>query len=74
MGVCTKLLMIMQLRVHVRWFPCNHDMARPQVAEGGGAIQFWSVAEHILKKQLRAADKGWSSSLGVGRGPNKSSP
>jgi hypothetical protein len=26
------------------------------------------VAANILNKQLRTADKGWSSSLGVGRG------
>jgi hypothetical protein len=25
---------------------------------------------NILNKQLRIADKGWSSSLGVGRGAN----
>jgi hypothetical protein len=28
----------------------------------------------ILNKQSRTADKGWSSSLGVGRGAKKSSP
>jgi hypothetical protein len=27
-----------------------------------------------LNKQSRRADKGWSSSLGVGRGANNSSP
>jgi hypothetical protein len=26
----------------------------------------WRVAANILNKQLRAAEKGWSSSLGVG--------
>jgi len=30
----------------------------------------WRVAASILNKQLRTADKGWSSSLGVGRGVN----
>jgi hypothetical protein len=31
------------------------------------------VAANILNKQLRIADKGWSSNLGVGRGANNSS-
>jgi hypothetical protein len=30
----------------------------------------WWVAVNILNKQSRAADKGWSSSLGVWCGPN----
>ena len=34
----------------------------------------WRVAANILSKQSRTADKGWSSSLGVGRGANNSSP
>ena len=33
----------------------------------------WSAAANILTKQSRRADKGWSSSLGVGRGTNNSS-
>jgi hypothetical protein len=37
-------------------------------------LQLWRVAANILNKQLRTADKGWSSSLGVGRGANNSSP
>ena len=28
----------------------------------------WRVAANIMNKQSRTADKGWSSSLGVGRG------
>jgi hypothetical protein len=32
----------------------------------------WRVAVNILNKQSRTADKGWSSSLGVGRGANAS--
>jgi hypothetical protein len=54
----------------IRWVPCHHGMARPQVADGGDSLQFWRVAANILKKQSRTADKGWSSSLGVGRGAN----
>jgi hypothetical protein len=42
-------------------------MARPQVAEGDG-LQIWRVAANILNKQSRRADKGWSSSFGVGVG------
>jgi hypothetical protein len=61
-------------RLHVRWVPCHHGMARPQVADGGNGLQIWRVAENILNKQSRTADKGWSSSLGFGRGANNSSP
>ena len=34
----------------------------------------WRVAANILNKQSRTADEGWSSSLGVGRGANNTSP
>jgi hypothetical protein len=34
----------------------------------------WRVAANILNNQSRTADKGWPSSLGVGRGSNNSSP
>jgi hypothetical protein len=37
-------------------------------------LQLWRVAANILNKQSRTADKGWSSSLGVGRGAKNSSP
>jgi hypothetical protein len=43
-----------------------------QVAVGGDALQIWRVAANILNKQSRTADKGWPSSLGVGRGVNSS--
>ena len=33
----------------------------------------WRVAVSILNKHSQTADKGWSSSLGVGRGANNSS-
>jgi hypothetical protein len=58
----------------VRWVPCHHGMARPQVADGGDALQFWREAANILNKQSRIADKGRSSSLGVGRRAKNSSP
>jgi hypothetical protein len=59
--------------LHGRWVPCHHGMARPQVADGGAGLQIWRVAANILHKESRTADKGWSSSLGVGRGDNNSS-
>jgi hypothetical protein len=46
------------------WVPCHHGMARPQVADEGDGLQIWRVAANILNKQLRTADKGWSSSNG----------
>jgi hypothetical protein len=58
----------------VRWVPCHHGMARPQVADGGDTFQLWRAAANILNKQSRTANKAWSSSLGVGRGANNSSP
>jgi hypothetical protein len=49
-------------------------MARPQVADGGDGLKIWRAAANILNKQSRTGDKGSSSSLGVVRGANKSSP
>jgi hypothetical protein len=69
-----KYLCYFQMCVLVRRVPCHHSMACPQVANGGNALQIWRVAAKILNKQLRTADKGWSSSLGVGCGANNSSP
>jgi hypothetical protein len=48
-------------------------MARPQVADGGDAPPGMGAAANILNKQSRTTDKGWFSSLGVGRGANNSS-
>jgi hypothetical protein len=36
------------------------------VADGGDGLQIWKLAANILNKQSRTADKGRSSSLGVG--------
>jgi hypothetical protein len=58
---------------HVRWVLCRHSMARSRIADGGHDLQIWRVAANILNKQSRTADKGWSSSLRVGRGANNSS-
>jgi hypothetical protein len=54
---------------HLRWVPCDHGMACPQVAaDGGDALQIWRVASNILNKQLRTANEVWSPAwwLGVG--------
>jgi hypothetical protein len=59
--------------VHVRWVLCHYGMACPQIANGGDKFQIWRAAVNILNKQSWPADKGWSSSLGVGRGANNSS-
>jgi len=40
-------------------------MVRPQVTDGGMAFNMEGSA-NILNRQSRTADKGWSSSLGVG--------
>jgi hypothetical protein len=41
-------------------------MARPQVADGGDALQFWRVAANtsISNKPSQTADQVWSYSLG----------
>jgi hypothetical protein len=58
---------------HIRWVPCHHGMALPQVADGGEGPQIWSISVNILNKQSRTADKEWSSSLGVGHRANNPS-
>jgi hypothetical protein len=68
---CVRRVLII-INFHVRWVPCHHSMARPQVADGRDSFQIRRVAANILNKQSRTADKGWSSSLGVGRGANNS--
>jgi hypothetical protein len=69
-----KLTLVSAKTPHVRWVPCHHGMARAQVANGGDALQFWRAPANILNKQSQTADKGWFSSLGVGRGANNCSP
>jgi hypothetical protein len=43
-------------------------------SDGGDGLQIWRVGANILNKQSRTTDKGQSSSWGVGRGANNSSP
>jgi hypothetical protein len=57
---------------HVKWVPCHHCMAPPQVADEGDGLQIWRAAANVLNKQSRTVDKGWSSSLTIGRGANNS--
>jgi hypothetical protein len=45
---------------------CNHGMVYPQDVDGGVSLQILRVAANILNKQLQRADKGWSSSSGIG--------
>jgi hypothetical protein len=45
-----------------------------KIAGGGEGLQKWRTAAIILNKQSRTANKGWSSSLGVGRGACNTSP
>jgi hypothetical protein len=45
-------------------------MARPQVADREDGLQICTVVANILNKQSRTVDRGWLSSLGVGRGDN----
>ena len=50
-----------------------HSMARPQVADVGTASNMEGSCEYV-GYAVGTADKGWSLSLGVGRGPSNSSP
>jgi hypothetical protein len=47
----------MKSKCHVKWVPCHHGMARPQVADGGDGLQIWRVAVTIFNKQSRTADR-----------------
>jgi hypothetical protein len=51
-----------EFKFHVKWVPCLHGMARPQVAYGGDGLQIWRVPVYILNKQSRTVHMGWSSS------------
>jgi hypothetical protein len=34
---------------HVKWVPCHHGRARPQVADRGDGLQIWRVAAILHK-------------------------
>jgi len=42
-------------------------LARPRIVDRVDSLQAWMVAVNISGKQTRIADKGWSSSFGVGK-------
>jgi hypothetical protein len=44
---------------------CHHGIAHLQVADGGETFQMLKVGVTIVNTQLRTADKGWSSSMGM---------
>jgi hypothetical protein len=67
-----ELYYAMYFRSRLGGSPCHHSMARPWVADGTASS--WRLAVNILNKQPWTNDKGWSSSLGVGRGANNPSP
>jgi hypothetical protein len=52
----------------VNWVLCHHGTARPQIPDGGEDLQIRRVAANVSNKKSRTANKGWSSSLGVGSG------
>ena len=62
---CKNLSKVATLYTMLYVVPCHHGMARPRVTVGGTASDM-EVAANKLNKQSRTADKGWSSSLGVG--------
>jgi hypothetical protein len=43
-------------------------MARPQDGNGGDGLQIWRTKANMPNKESRITDKGWFSSLEVGRG------
>jgi hypothetical protein len=53
--------------------PCHHGLARPQVAVGGTASSTEGSCEYI-ESAVADSRQGVASSLGVGRGVNKSDP
>jgi hypothetical protein len=57
------------------WYIVHHrGMAPPRVADEGDGPQIWRVAENVLNKQSRTANKGVALQLGVGRVVSNSSP
>jgi hypothetical protein len=60
-----NIFWILRRTSHENCAPCHRGMARLQVTDGGVGLPILKVAANILNKQLRRADKGWSSSLGL---------
>jgi hypothetical protein len=59
---------------YVKFVPRHNGMVRPQVGDGGDGLQVQKVAANIFNKQSRTADRGWSSSLGIGQGASNLPP
>ena len=55
------------------WVPVTTAWRAPRLRKEERPL-IWRVAANILNKQSKTADKGWSSSFGVGWGANNSSP
>jgi len=39
---------ILLLIYHVKWVPCHHYMARPEVVDGGDGLQMWKLTGEQL--------------------------
>jgi hypothetical protein len=56
MFLSTQLLILMTPIIHVRCVPCHQGMARPQVADGGDALQVRRVAANIsVRRSVHAS-------------------
>jgi hypothetical protein len=58
------------------WSMINGSLSSQHCVSSGcgwrNSLQVWKVAANVLNKQSWGADKGWSSSLGIWQGANKS--
>jgi hypothetical protein len=45
-----KCYVLKLYKCHVKWVPCHHGMAHPQVVDRGDSLQIWRVAANILNK------------------------
>jgi len=46
------------------WVPCHHNMACPQVVDGGDDLQIWRVGADMLQKQSQTTNNGSFWTLG----------
>jgi hypothetical protein len=73
-GGCSDL--VLRSALHTSAVLSGSLSPRHGVSSGCGwrsGLQLWRVAANKLNKQSWTADKGWSSSLGLGQGANNSS-
>jgi hypothetical protein len=70
---CCIILYLNMTLSRNKWIPVTTAWSVLRLPDGGTASNM-EVAANIFNKQSRTADKGWSSSLAVGRGANNSSP